>query len=98
MCLSKYYRKIINEYDLLTNDYSLGILYQSKMNSFILSYGLSAINTNHHVVEMIIYPCRYEEGLVDNHFDEFLLSKNLKIKEKLEDLGYEIANYAKKDF
>ena len=44
-------------------------------------------------VEALIHPSRYEDGTVNNHFDEFLLTKNKKLKEKLEKLGFEITNY-----
>jgi hypothetical protein len=48
-------------------------------------------------VEAIVHPRRYEEGIIDKHFNEFLLTKNKKLKNKLENLGYEITNYAKKE-
>ena len=33
----------------------------------------------------------------DNHFDEFMLMKNRKLKEKIERLGFEITNYVEKE-
>ena len=49
------------------------------------------------IVETIIHPSRYEDGTINNRFDEFLLIKNKKLRAKIEKLGFEIANYVKKE-
>lgn len=87
----------IHKYELETNDYLIGVLYTSMMDALTVSYGAMAVKYDNITVETLIHPCRYEDGTIDNHFDEFLLTKNKKLKEKLENLGYEITNYAKKD-
>ncbi len=92
-----FYKRYLAKYDLSTNDYTIGILYNSELNPSILAKALSAIKTETHIVETVIYPRRYEEGFVDNYFDEFLLAKNKKLKDKLKDLNYEITNYAEKN-
>lgn len=84
---------IVKKYGLNTNDYLLGVTYTSMMNSLAISYGLMAIKYDNVVAEALIHPCRYEDGTVDNHFEEFQITKNLKLKEKIENLGYEITNY-----
>ena len=84
---------IVKKYGLNTNDYLLGVTYTSMMNSLAISYGLMAIKYDNVVAEALIHPCRYEDGTVDNHFEEFQITKNLKLKEKIEKLGYEITNY-----
>ena len=92
-----FYKRYVAKYDLSTNDYTIGILYNSELNPSILAKALSTIKTETHIVETVIYPRRYEEGFVDNYFDEFLLAKNKKLKDKLNDLNYEITNYAEKN-
>lgn len=87
----------VHKYDLKTNDYIVGILYTSMMDALTISYGAMAVKYDNVTVEAIIHPCRYDDGTVNNHFDEFLMTKNKKLKEKLERLGYEIANYVEKE-
>ena len=87
----------IHKYELKTNDYLIGILYTSMMDSLTIAYGLNAIKYKKVIVEALIHPCRYEDGTVNNHFDEFLLTKNKKLKDKIEKLGFEITNYDEKE-
>lgn len=86
----------IYKHELKTNDYLIGVLYTSMMDSLTISYGLKAIKYDNVTVEALIHPCRYEDGTVNNHFDEFLITKNKKLKEKIENLGFEITNYVEK--
>ena len=83
----------VKKYGLNTNDYLIGVTYTSMMNSLTVSYGLMAIKYDKVVAEALIHPCRYEDGLIDNHFAEFQITKNQKLKEKIEQLGFEITNY-----
>ena len=87
----------IHEYGLKTNDYLIGVSYTSMMDALSVSYGLMAIKYDNITVEALIHPCRYEDGTIDNHFNEFLITKNKKLKDKIESLGFEITNYVKKD-
>ena len=87
----------VKKYELSTNDYLIGVAYTSMMNSLAISYGLMAIKQENAVVEALIHPCRYEDGTIDNHFTEFQITKNMKLKEKIEKIGFEITNYAQKD-
>ena len=86
--------KTVFKYGLMTNDYLLGVSFTSMMNSLAISYGLMAIKYDKVVAEALIHPCRYEDGTIDNHFEEFQITKNQKLKEKIEKLGFEITNYA----
>ncbi len=86
--------KTVFKYSLTTNDYLLGVSFTSMMNSLAISYGLMAIKYDKVVAEALIHPCRYEDGTIDNHFEEFQITKNQKLKEKIEKLGFEITNYA----
>lgn len=93
---------VVNEttcynYGLKTNDYLIGILYTSMMDAMTVSYGIMPYKNKEVTVEALIHPCRYEEGIVNNHFDEFMLTKNKKLKEKIEELGFEITNYVEKE-
>lgn len=85
----------VHKYELNTNEYLLGVTYTSMMNSLAISYGLMAIKYDKVIAEALIHPCRYEDGTIDNHFTEFQITKNLKLKDKIEQLGYEITNYRK---
>lgn len=89
--------KTVLKYGLTTNDYLLGVSFTSMMNSLAISYGLMAIKYDKVVVEALIHPCRYEDGTIDNHFEEFQITRNQKLKEKIEQLGFEITNYADKE-
>ena len=84
----------VSRLGLKTNDYLVGIIYGSLMDSLVISYGSMAVKYKNVVVEAIIHPRRYEEGTIDKYFNEYLLTKNKKLKDKIEKLGYEITNYA----
>lgn len=87
----------IHKYDLKTNDYLVGVTYTSMMDALSVVYGVMAIKYDKVIVEALIHPCRYQDGTIDNHFTEYLITKNKKLKDKLENLGYEITNYVEKD-
>ena len=86
-----------DKYKLKTNDYLIGIIYSTMTDALTVSYGLNNVKFNNITVEAIIHPRRYEEGLVDNYFSEFLITKNKKLKNKIEKIGFDITNYVKKD-
>lgn len=83
------------KYGLKTNDYTLGIGYASMMDSLALSYGINVLKYDNITVEAVVNPCRYEEGTIDNYFDEYLITKNKKLKDKIIHSGYDITNYKK---
>ncbi len=87
----------IHKYELKTNDYIVGVTYTSMMDSLTVAYGVKAVKYDNVTVEALIHPCRYEDGTIDNHFDEFMLTKNKKLKDKIEKLGFEITNYVEKE-
>ena len=101
LCLLDFFTLInettINKYGLKTNDFLIGVTYTSMMDALTIAYGVMAINYDVTVVEALIHPKRYEDGTVDNHFDEYLITKNKKLKEKIEKLGFEITNYVEKE-
>lgn len=87
----------VHKYGLKTNDYLIGVTYTSMMDSLTVAYGLMAIKYDNITAEALIHPCRYENGTIDGHFNEYMITKNHKLKEKIERLGFEITNYAEKE-
>lgn len=85
-----------HKHELKTNDYLIGLLYDTMTDSLAISYAMNVIKYKKVTVEAFIHPSRYEDGLVDNRFDEFLLTKNKKLLEKIKKLGFEITNYVEK--
>ena len=73
------------------------MIYDTDIDALTVSYGVSSIKYDKAVVEAFIHPYRYEDGTVNNRFDEFLLTKNKKLKEKIEKLGFEITNYVEEE-
>ena len=64
------------------------------MNSLTVSTGLSVLKyKKDFTAEALIHPCRYEDGTIDNHFTEYRITQSVKLKEKIEQMGYEIGNY-----
>jgi len=85
------------EYELATNDNIIGILYSSLADAFSFSYGVKSLRNKERTIEAIIHPCRYDDGTIDNRFTEYLVTKNKKLKNKIEKMGFEITNYDKKE-
>ncbi len=84
----------VKRYGLTTNDYLLGVGYTSMMSSLTVSSGLYVLKDKKNIVaEALIHPCRYDDGTIDGHFREFQITRNAKLKSKIETLGYEIGNY-----
>lgn len=92
-----YNEATIHKYELQTNDYIVGVTYTSMMDALTVAYGVMAVKYDNVTVEALIHPCRYEDGTINNHFDEFMLTKNKKLKDKIEKLGFEITNYVEKE-
>lgn len=85
---------VLESYKLKTNDYLIGIIYSSMMNSLTVSYGLKSIKKNNNITaEAIVHPRRYKEGIIDNYFTEYKITKNEKLKNEIEKIGFEIGNY-----
>ena len=73
----------IHKYKLKTNDYLIGILYTSMMEALTISYGVLAVKNKDITVEALIHPCRYEDGTINSHFDEYMLTKNKKRRTRI---------------
>lgn len=87
----------INKYKLKTNDYIIGTSYVSDMDALVISYGLNALKYNNITVEAIIHPHRYDEGTIDNYFDEYIITRNTKLKDKILHSGYDITNFVEEN-
>ena len=86
---------VVQQYGLRTNDYIIGVGYTSMMNNLTVGCGLEVFKLNQKLtVEALIHPCRYEDGTVDGHFTEFQITQSNKLKERINELGYEISNYS----
>ena len=83
----------VHKYELKTNDYLIGTSYNSDMDALAIAYGIKVIKYNNVTVEAFLHPHRYEEGTVDNYFDEYIITKNKKLADKIVRLGYDITNY-----
>lgn len=91
-------KPLVKKYGLQTNDYLLGVGYTSMMNGLTVAYGLSKLkNKKNVVVEALIHPCRYEDGTIDNHFTEYRITRSEKLREKIEQMGFEIGNYRQEE-
>ena len=87
-------KPVAKQFNLNTNDYLIGVGYTSMMNNLTISCGLSSLKNKKDIVaEALIHPCRYEDGTVDNHFTEYRITQSEKLKNKIEQMGYEIGNY-----
>ena len=87
-------KPLISKFGLSTNDYLLGVGYTSMMTGLTISCGLAPLKAKGNiVVEALIHPCRYEDGTIDNHFTEFRITQSEKLKNKIEQMGFEITNY-----
>ena len=87
-------KPVAKQFGLNTNDYLIGVGYTSMMTSLTVSCGLSALmNKENITAEALIHPCRYQDGTIDNHFTEYRITQNQKLKEKIERMGYKITNY-----
>lgn len=87
----------VHKYGLKTNDYLIGVIYTSMMDALAVSYGVMAVNRDNITVEALIHPKRYDDGTIDNHFTEYKITRNKKLKDKIEKLGFEITNYVEEE-
>lgn len=96
IALLQYYtkinRKVLAEYGLKTNDFLIGVGYTGMMESDAIEYGLQALEQDC-IAEALIHPCRYSDKSTNSHTKEFEITQNLKLKDTINRLGFEITNY-----
>lgn len=76
-----------------TNDNVIGILHSNFMDSKIVEDGLSMIDSDNCLVDVIINPCYYGTQKQDKYFKEYLIAKDKDLKDKIQRIGFEITNY-----
>lgn len=84
-------KKVLKEYNLKTNDYIIGVGYTGLMDDFAIEYGLKTLDEDC-VAEALIHPCHYSSGIKNQHYNEFLITQNKELKDKILRLGFEITN------
>ena len=95
MLLQNFTRKnriTIDEFELKTNDFMLGLNYYGMMNSDTLEQGLKVLDEDC-IVEAVIHPKKYNNSTKDWHTREFGLTQNLTLKDSISRLGFDITNY-----
>ncbi len=85
-------RLLIDKYKLKTNDFILGIAYNSMMDSETIEQGLQILEEDC-IVEVVIHPKKYNNSTKNGHTREFGITQNLKLKDSILRLGFEINNY-----
>lgn len=76
---------------LKTNDFLIGVGYTGMMDSKTIEYGLKALKKDF-LAEALIHPCDYTELINDNHYQEFLITQDNELKNKISQMGIEIVN------
>ena len=71
-------KKILIKYNLKTNDNIIGVCYTGMMNSKTVSSALKQYENK--LVEIIIHPCFYEDGRINSHSKEFLITQDETLK------------------
>ena len=89
---TKINRKTIDKYELRTNDFILGVGYTGMMDSDAIKYGLEILNEDC-IVEALIHPQKYNNSTKNSHTREFGITQDLKLKDTISRLGFEITNY-----
>lgn len=88
-------KKSIQEFNLRTNNYILGIEYSGLMDNFTIEHGLKTVEDEECIIEACIHPCHFANTRKNQHYKEFLITQNKELKDKILRLGFEITNYKK---
>ena len=90
---TKINKKQLENTGLKTNDYLLGVGYTGMMDDMTVEYGLEALPDENCIAEALIHPCKYNSNIKDSHYNEFLITQNKELENKIYRLGFEITNY-----
>lgn len=88
-------REIVKEYGLKTNDYLIGVGYTGIMDSMTIEYGLKTLEDENCLAEALIHPCHYSTKNNNQHFEEYLITQNKELENKIHNMGFEITSYKK---
>lgn len=89
---TKQNRITLDEYELHSNDFMLGLNYYGMMNADTIEQGLKVLDEDC-IVQVDIQPMKYRNSTKDWHTREFGLSQNLTLKDTITRLGFEITSY-----
>lgn len=87
-------KKVVDKFGLKTNDYLLGVGYTGLMDEQAIEYGLMTLDEEC-LAEALIHPCNYAISKNNQHYNEFLITQNKSLKDKISRLGFELTNYKK---
>ena len=85
-------RKVLDKYELKSNDFIIGVGYTGMMDSDAVKYGLEALEEDC-IAEALIHPCKYNNSTKDSHTKEFAITQNKTLKDTILRLGFDITNY-----
>lgn len=85
-------RTIVDNYQLKTNDFNLGLLYAGMMDSEVVEAGAKVLDEDC-IVEVTINPKKYSNSTKDNFTREFGITQNMRLKDAINRLGFDITNY-----
>lgn len=88
-------RPVAEQNNIYTNDYLIGVSYTAMMDDESIAYGLKSLKNKNCIAEALIHPCFYENGYVDQHYNEFEITQNEKLKKYISQLGFELSNHTK---
>ena len=89
---TKINKQTVKEYGLRTNDYLIGVGYTGLMDSMTIEYGLQAVDECG-LTEVLIHPCNYAVSHKNQHYEEFLITQDKTLKDKINRLGFDLTNY-----
>lgn len=89
---TKINRKTIQEYNLKTNDFIIGVGYTGMMDADAIKYGLKILEEEC-IAEALIHPCKYNNNVKDSHTREFAITQNKTLQDTIRRLGFDLTNY-----
>ena len=83
-----------SKYNVKTNDYLLGIAYSGMLDSATIACAMEDLDSEG-LVEAVLHPCCYIKSKTDKYFQEFRITQDRALEDKIKRLGYDITNYKK---
>ena len=65
------------------------------MDSTTIEYGLKTLEDENCLAEALIHPCHYSTKNNNQHFEEYLITQNKELENKILGMGFEITSYKK---
>lgn len=85
-------KKILTKYELQTNDFFVGLIYEKMMDSKSVLRGLNTIE-EYGTAEVSVCPRKYDNQVKDLYTREFSLCLNKQLKQDIQELGFDIGSY-----